>query len=69
LMMAQMSGGAALAAHVVNSLAAEPGTFDAAGYDTMSGDRFLMITSALPGTAASELRVILNWTPVSTSSR
>ena len=35
----------------------------------MSGDRFLMITSASPGTAATELRVILNWTPVPTSSR
>ena len=69
LMMAPMSSGTALAARVVNGVAAEPGTFDAAGYDTMSGERFLMITSALPGTAASELRVILNWTPAPTSSR
>ena len=49
LMMAQMSSGSALAARVVNGVAAEPGTFDAAGYDTMSGERFLMITSALAG--------------------
>ncbi len=48
---------------------AEPGTFDAAGYDTMPGiDRFLMITSPSAGTAPSELRVILNWTPASPSS-
>ena len=68
-MAAQMSGGTPLATRVVNVAAAEPGTFDAPGYDTMSGERFLMITSASPGTAASELRVILNWTPASTSSR
>ena len=47
----------------------EAGTFDAAGYDTMPGiDRFLMITSPPAGTAPSELRVILNWTPASPSS-
>jgi len=69
LMVAQMSGGTPLATRVVNVAAAEPGTFDAPGYDTMSGERFLMITSASPGTAASELRVILNWTPSPTSSR
>jgi eukaryotic-like serine/threonine-protein kinase len=69
LIMAQMNSGSALAPRVVNGFAAEPGTFDAAGYDTMSGERFLMITSALPGTAASELRVVLNWTPAATSSR
>ena len=69
LMMAPMNSGSAHAARVVNGVAAEPGTFDAAGYDTMSGERFLMITSALPGTAASELRVILNWTPTPTPSR
>jgi serine/threonine-protein kinase len=44
---------------------AEGGTFDAAGYDTMTGiDRFLMITSASAGSAPSELRIILNWAPV-----
>jgi serine/threonine-protein kinase len=69
LIVTQMSGGAPLASRVVNSVAAEPGTFDAAGYDVMSGDRFLMITGASPGAAASELRVILNWSPAATSSR
>jgi serine/threonine-protein kinase len=69
LMVTQMSGGTPLASRVVNSLAAEPGTFDAAGYDVMTGDRFLMITGASPGTATSELRVILNWLPASPSSR
>ena len=69
LLVAQMSNGTALATRVANGFAAEPGTFDAAGYDTMSGDRFLMITSASPAAAASELRVILNWTPASPSSR
>ena len=69
LLMTQMNGGTPLATRVVNVGAAEPGTFDAPGYDTMTGERFLMITSALPGTAASELRVILNWAPASISSR
>jgi hypothetical protein len=69
LMMAPMSGATAIAARVASGIAAEQGTFDAAGYDTMSGDRFLMITGTSPGAAASELRVILNWTPAATSSR
>jgi Tol biopolymer transport system component len=69
LIVTQMQGGTPLASRVLNSVAAEPGTFDAAGYDVMSGDRFLMITGASPGAAASELRVILNWSPASTSSR
>ena len=49
--------------------AAEPGTFDAAGYDVMPGrDRFLVIASAASGSAPSELRLILNWRPALTSS-
>ncbi len=68
LLVTQMSGGTPLASRVATDVAAEPGTFDAAGYDTMRGNRFLMITNASPGTAASELRIILNWT-VSLSSQ
>ena len=56
------------AGRVATGIATEPGTFDAAGYDALSGNRLLMITSTSLGTAASELRIILNWTPVSPSS-
>jgi serine/threonine-protein kinase len=69
LMVVPQIGGTAQAARIANSAATEPGTFDAAGYDTIGSDRFLMIASALPGAVASELRMILNWTPVSPSSR
>ena len=69
LMVAQMNGGTPLAARVINRVASQPGTFDAAGYDAMSGERFLMITGAPSGSSVSELRVILNWTPASPSSR
>ncbi len=51
-------------ARVVFEGAVEAGTFDAAGYDAMTGtDRFVMITSAPPKSTPTELRVILNWTP------
>jgi eukaryotic-like serine/threonine-protein kinase len=69
LMATQMNGGTPLGTRIINHIAAEAGTFDAAGYDAISGDRFLMITAALPGASASELRVILNWMPAATSSR
>ena len=59
---APLSGGAH---RVVFDGAAEPGTFDAAGYDVIGNTaRFLMITSNSPNVAPSELRVILNWRPV-----
>jgi len=68
LLASQMSGGSPLGSRVATAIAAEPGTFDAAGYDAMSGNRFLMITGPSPGTTAAELRIILNWTPVTPSS-
>jgi serine/threonine protein kinase/Tol biopolymer transport system component len=43
--------------------AVEAGTFDAAGYDAITGtERFVMISSA-PKSTPTELQVILNWTP------
>ncbi|MDP3718625.1 MAG: protein kinase [Acidobacteriota bacterium] len=70
LLAAPLAGGTPQPSRVVLAAAGEPGTFDAAGYDVMSGnERFLMITSASPATALSELRVVLNWMPVSPSSR
>jgi Tol biopolymer transport system component len=39
------------------------GTFDAAGYDVMTGDRLLVINNAPPASSSSQLRVILNWAP------
>ena len=70
LLAAPLAGGTPQPSRVVLAAAGEPGTFDAAGYDVMSGnERFLMITSASPATALSELRVVLNWLPVSPSSR
>jgi serine/threonine-protein kinase len=68
LLASKMSGGSPVASRVASAIVAEPGTFDAAGYDTMSGDRFLMITGPSSGTTAAELRIILNWKPVSPSS-
>ena len=68
LLASQMSGGTLLASRVASAVNAELGTFDAAGYDAMSGDRFLMITGPSSGTTAAELRIILNWKPVSPSS-
>lgn len=69
LLAAVMNGGAPGSSRVVFDGPTEPGTFDAAGYDTMGGtDRFVMITGASPDTAPSELRVILNWSPASPSS-
>ncbi len=67
LLMAALPGGVPQASRVVDQGPAEPGTFDAAGYDTMVGDRFLMITRATPGASGSELRIVLNWQPVSPS--
>ena len=67
LLMAPIRGGVPQAGRVVNDSPAEPGTFDAAGYDTIGDGRFLMITRAAPGALASQLRVILNWRPVSPS--
>ena len=68
MFVADVKDGVVTSNRLVNTVAAEPGTFDAAGYDTMTGNRFLMITSAQPGAAASELRVVLNWVPASLSS-
>jgi serine/threonine-protein kinase len=66
IMAAPIGGGTP---RVVFDGAAEPGTFDAAGYDVMPGrDRFLVITSAATASAPSELRMILNWKPAVTSS-
>ena len=65
LLVAPVGGGAP---RVVFEGAAEPGSFDAAGYDVIDGNRLLMITSAAAGSAPSELRMILNWRPVLTSS-
>ena len=65
LLAAPIRGGVAQASRVVHDDDAEPGTFDAAGYDTMGDDRFLMITRDAPGASASQLRIILNWLPVS----
>ena len=47
----------------------EPGTFDAAGYDAVDGDRFVMIISASASSEPSELRIVLNWAPTVTSSQ
>ena len=48
-------------ARVLLSSPGEPGSIDAASYDTMGGaDRFLMITSA-EQKAATALQVILHW--------
>ena len=68
LLASQMSAGSPLGSRAASTIDAEPGTFDAAGYDVMSGNRFLMITGPPPGTTAAEMRIILNWTPASTSS-
>jgi serine/threonine-protein kinase len=67
LYAAPLDGGAP---RLVFDGASEPGTFDGAGYDVMSGtDRFLMIASAAGSAASSELRMILNWSLPLTSSR
>ena len=66
LLVAPSSGGAPRVAFEGSS---EAGTFDAAGYDILDGNRFLLITSAPAGSAPSELRMILNWSPAVTSSR
>jgi Tol biopolymer transport system component len=68
LLASQISGGSPLSSRVATAIAAEPGTFDAAGYDAMSGSRFLMITGPASGTTAAELRIILNWTPAAPAS-
>ena len=48
---------------------AEPGTFDAAGYDVIGNTgRFLMLAGSSANLSPSELRVILNWRMVSPSS-
>jgi Tol biopolymer transport system component len=67
LMAAPITGGVPGPTRVVTSVMAEPGTFDAAGYDTLGSDRFLMIASAADA-ATSELRVVLNWRPAAPSS-
>jgi Tol biopolymer transport system component len=49
---------------VVFSGAAEPGNYDAAGFDVLPGDgRFVMITRAGANTTPGQLRFILNWLP------
>ena len=65
LMMGPITGGVSTAAaRVAYGGTTEAGTFDAAGYDVMPGsNRFLIITAASPASTASQLRVILNWTP------
>ena len=68
LLVAPIRGGVAQASRVVNDGGAEPGTFDAAGYDTVGDDRFLMITRDAPGASASQLRIILNWLAVSAAA-
>lgn len=68
LMAASVNAGIAAARRVVSDDAAEPGTFDAAGYDAIGNDKFIMIAGAGQGTSASQLRVILNWLPLSPSS-
>jgi serine/threonine-protein kinase len=71
LLAVPMSAGAmpAGASRAVFDGHSEPGTFDAAGYDAMTGvDRFLMIDSVSAGSAPSELRIILNWARASQSS-
>lgn len=68
LLAAQMNGGSPLESRIATTIASEPGTFDAAGYDVMGGNRFLMVSGPPPGTTAAELRIVLNWMPGSTSS-
>jgi Tol biopolymer transport system component len=65
LLLAPISG---TAPRVVFDDTAEAGTFDAAGYDVLDGNRFLMMTSATAGSGPSELRMILNWQPSVISS-
>lgn len=64
LLVAPLGGGGA---QVVYDGAFEPGTFDAAGYDVIGVNRFLMIMSASEDSQTSELRVILNWVRPATS--
>jgi eukaryotic-like serine/threonine-protein kinase len=66
LLVAPLNGGAT---RVAFEGAFEPGTFDAAGYDVIGGNRFVMIISASASSEPSELRIVLNWTPTVTSSR
>jgi serine/threonine-protein kinase len=47
----------------------EPGTFDAAGYDVIGTNRFLMIINASAGSEPSDLRIILHWMHAATASR
>lgn len=52
------------APRVVVENPAEPGTFDAAGYDALPGaDRFVMIASAAQNPPPTELQITLDWPP------
>jgi eukaryotic-like serine/threonine-protein kinase len=66
LLVAPLNGGTA---RVAFEGPFEPGTFDAAGYDVIGADRFVMIISASAGSEPSELRLVLNWSPTVISSR
>ena len=66
LLVAPLNGGAT---RVAFEGAFEPGTFDAAGYDVIGENRFVMIISASASSEPSELRIVLNWAPSVTSSR
>jgi len=48
--------------------AAEPGTFDAAGYDVIGNTGRLLMIASSSSNVLSELRVILNWRSVTPSS-
>ncbi len=65
LLVAPLTGGPG---RVVFDGPFEPGTFDAAGYDVIGNDRFLMIVGATASSEPSELRIILNWAPRAASS-
>lgn len=65
LLLVPVGGGAT---RVVFAGAAETGTIDAAGYDVIGPDRFLVLKSASGGGAPSDLRMILNWSPAPTFS-
>ena len=65
LFVAPLNGGSPRVAIEVETL---PGTFDAASYDVVANNRFVMMTSASAGTAPSQLQMILNWMPAPLSS-
>jgi Tol biopolymer transport system component/tRNA A-37 threonylcarbamoyl transferase component Bud32 len=66
LFVAPLNGGSPRVAIDVETL---PGTLDAASYDVVANNRFVMMTSASAGTEPSQLQMILNWRPAPVSSR